>query len=74
MKQVNIHTPEAPARRPTFDLRALWIGVAAGVTAILCCVSPVVLLGIALAMVVTYAALYTATGYLAVLGSHYHQR
>src|SRR5262245_38427056 len=32
----------APHRRPP-DLRALWIGVAAGVTGIICCVSPVIL-------------------------------
>jgi len=111
------------------DLRALWIGAAAGAAAILCCVSPVVLfllgistateaialgnrlyygytwyfrgagvllaaiaavlylrrrrscslagarrywptlIGIGLVMVRTYAALYAATSYLAVLGS-----
>lgn len=115
-------------------MRALWIGVAAGATAILCCVSPVVLfllglstaaeaitlgdrlyygytwyfrgaglavailatiiylrsrrsctlrgaaanwqtlLGVAIAMVVTYVILYTATGYLVVVGSQYQQR
>lgn len=120
-------------RRSSIDVKALWIGVGAGVTAILCCVSPVVLfllgvstaaeaislgdrlyygytwyfrgvglvvaivailiylrrrrsctlrgaganwrtlLGIGLVMVVTYVALYTATGYLATLGSRYHQ-
>src|SRR5262249_61031568 len=32
----------APHRRPP-DLRALWIGVGAGVIGIVCCVSPVVL-------------------------------
>lgn len=119
--------------RAWIDVKALWIGVGAGVTAILCCVSPVVLfllgistateaislgdrlyygyawyfrgvgvgvaivaiviylrrrrsctlrgaaanwptlLGVALVLVVTYGALYTATGYLATLGSHYHR-
>jgi hypothetical protein len=114
----------------SIDVKALWIGVGAGVAAILCCVSPVVLflvgvstateaitlgdrlyygyawyfrgaglaiaivatviylgrrrsctlrgaaanwrtlLGIAVVMVVSYAALYTATGDLAALGSH----
>jgi len=32
-----------PARRQPLDVRALWIGVGAGVTGIICCVSPVVL-------------------------------
>lgn len=127
-----MRAPQAAAGQGGLDGKALWIGVGAGVTAILCCVSPVVLfllgvstaaeaitlgdrlyygyawlfrgvglgvaivatviylrrrrsctvrgaaanwrtlLGIALALVVTYAALYTATSYLAVLGSHSH--
>ena len=39
------------SRRGSLDVRALWIGVAGGVTGIICCVSPVVffLLGISTA-------------------------
>ncbi len=126
---MKVRAAGAAAARRNVDAKALWIGVGAGLTAILCCVSPVVLfllgvstaaeaitlgdrlyygyawyfrgfgvaiaiaatviylrrrrscslrgaaanwrtlLAIAAATVLTYTALYAATGYLAVLGS-----
>jgi hypothetical protein len=52
---------------PRLDLPVLGIGVASGAAAILYCVSPVFLFLLGL----TYAALYAATSYLAVLGSRH---
>ncbi len=40
---MNVRAAGAAVARRSVDAKALWIGVGAGLTAILCCVSPVVL-------------------------------
>jgi len=46
---MSLPQPTPAARSRAFDPRALWIGIGAGVAAILCCVSPVVLFLVGLA-------------------------